>query len=78
MVDLRAPWAPYFTSLDIEISPVDLVVTMSICTFIHVCKFCLNFFEVSHWPSDQMITPRPLIGQPSFPLPFPLNSNNPD
>ena len=25
------------------------------------------FFEASHWPSDHMISLRPLIGQPSFP-----------
>ena len=24
------------------------------------------FFEASHWPSDHMISLRPLIGQPSF------------
>ena len=28
--------------------------------------FSCNFFEASHWPSDHMITSRPLIGQPSF------------
>ena len=36
------------------------VVCMSVCAV----PFHAIFFEASHWPSDHMISLRPLIGQP--------------
>ena len=33
--------------------------------------FALFFIEASHWPSDRMISCRPLIGPPSTPPPGP-------
>ena len=37
-----------------------------IYTNICICPLSMHFFKVSHWPSDHMISLRPLIGQPSF------------
>ena len=37
-----------------------------IYTYICICPLSMHFFKVSHWPSDHMISLRPLIGQPSF------------
>ena len=34
---------------------------------VFVCPLSMQFFYASHWPSDHMISSRPLIGQPFFP-----------
>ena len=42
---------------------VAMSVYLSVCLFV---PFSCYFFEASHWPSDPMISSRPLIGQPSL------------
>ena len=42
---------------------VAMSVLLSVC---FMSPFHVTFFEDSHWPSDPMISSRPLIGQPSF------------
>ena len=58
-----------------------LVVPMSVyvCMYLFLCSYVppCNFFEASHWPSDTMISSRPLIGQPSFPTLTHLNPSQP-
>ena len=48
------PWALWSSSRDVRV-----------CLYIYMYPFIVIFFKASHWPSDQMISSRPLIGQPS-------------
>ena len=49
---------------------VGLVTVMSVCI---MSPFLAILCQAFHWPSDNMISSRPLIGQPSFPPSFPLS-----
>ena len=48
-----AQWAP-------------MSVRVGVCVGTCLSPSHVIFFEASHWPSDHMISSRPLIGQPSF------------
>ena len=48
-----------------------LVVAMSVNEYIYLSPSYVIYFEASHWPSDHMISLRPLISQPFFPTVLP-------
>ena len=62
----RSDWTQTF-SLNWSFGRLGLAVVMSVCVSLTLSPSHAMFFDASHWPSDHMITSRPLIGQPSFP-----------
>ena len=68
--DYLGPGSWIFTD-SAPLGPVGLVVNISVGVCVCLTSILNVFFEAFYWPSDNMISSRPLIGQPSSPAPTP-------